>query len=221
MTDYALPCLLDLLPPGECELLRARGRRSAYRDGETIHERGDAYAGMGIVISGAVKLVRQLDDGRQVVLATVNPGQHYGDNNALQNRRRSHHAVSIGPSLVDHYPPDEFLRLLDNPQIVRALYTVAVHRLSQALEVVDDVRSLTPEARLIKLLGVMRTSAGGDSRLPCLQDDLAGLLGVSSMTVAKSLKALKRQGLIETGYRAIAICDVPRFNALLAEIQES
>jgi hypothetical protein len=43
------------------------------------------------------------------------------------------------------------------------------------------------------------------------------MLGTSTMTLSKCLAALKRQGLIETGYRVLRIPDPPRLRSWLAD----
>ncbi len=83
MTDYALPSVVDLLAPGDLATLRSLGRRKTYADGTIIHQRGDSDASMGIVVEGVVKLYRQLSNGQQLLMVTVNPGQHYADNHAF------------------------------------------------------------------------------------------------------------------------------------------
>ncbi len=216
MTDYAAPGLLGLLGQEDRAVLAALGKRRTFADGELIHVRGDPDAAMGVVIEGAVKLVRQLRDGRELLMVTVNPGQHYADTNSFDNNPRTHHGFAIGETIVDYYPHKIFLQLLEQPGIVRALYRVSAFRLAQAVDMLDDIRAVPPEVRLAKMLAVMRASAGGKGRIACRQDELASLLGVSAMTLAKALKTLRTEGLIETGYRSIAIVDPERFDAWLA-----
>ena len=216
MTDYAAPGLLSLLGPQDREVLAALGLRRTFADGELVQERGDPDAAMGVVIEGAIKLVRQLRDGRQLMMVTVNPGQHYADLNTFENNPRTHHAFAIGETVIDYYPHRIFLQLLEHPGIVRALYRISSFRLAQAIDMLDDIRAVPPEVRLAKMLAVMRASAGGATRIDCLQDELASLLGVSAMTMAKALKALRTAGLIETGYRSISIVEPMRFDAWLA-----
>jgi CRP/FNR family transcriptional regulator, cyclic AMP receptor protein len=217
MTDYAMPSLADLLAPEDREFLVKLGTRHSFADGAVIHRRGDPEAAMGVVVLGKVKVLRNAGDGRQVLMLTVNTGQHYADHNALQNNRRTHTALAEGETIVDFYPHAQFMQLLDHPGILRALYIVGTLRLGQAVDLFDDIRSLPPEVRLAKILTVMRESAGGASRLDCIQEELASLLGVSAMTLSKSLKLLKGQQLIDTGYRTVTILDHQRFDLWLAE----
>ncbi len=217
MTDYAAPGLVTLLTPADRDVLTTLGQRKSFADGELIHARGDPDAAMGVVIEGAIKLVRQLSDGRQLLVVTVNPGQHYADTNTFKNNPRTHHALAVGATVVDYYPHKVFMQLLEFPGIIRALYQISSFRLAQAIDMLDDIRAIPPEVRLGKMLAVMRVSADGDCRIESRQDELANLLGVSAMTLAKALKSLRVKGLIETGYRTITIVDPARFDAWLAE----
>lgn len=62
----------------------------------------------------------------------------------------------------------------------------------------------------------MREEAGSD-RIVCLQEDLASLVGVSTVTLAKCLAALKREGLLLTGYRHVTLTDPDRLAAWMAK----
>jgi CRP-like cAMP-binding protein len=217
MTDYALPSLSKFLVPEDQALLASLGQRQSYADGDVIQKRGDPNAAMAVVIQGAVKLMRVTSDGRQVMMMMASVGQHYADNTVINNALRTHHAIAVGETIIDHYPRDIYLQLLEHPGIVKALYLTTSARLTRAIELFDDIRCLPPEVRLAKVLFAMRQSAGGANRLECAQDELASLLGISAMTLSKSLKVLKMQGLIDTGYRTVTILDHGRFNDWLAE----
>jgi CRP/FNR family transcriptional regulator, cyclic AMP receptor protein len=217
MTDYALPSVVDLLAPGDLATLRSLGRRKTYADGTIIHQRGDSDAAMGIVVEGVVKLYRQLSNGQQLLMVTVNPGQHYADNHAFGSSRRTHHGMAVGETTVDHYPQAAFLKLMSHPGITRAFYRVTALRLGHAIEILDDIRSLPPEVRLAKMIAVMHRSAGEPDRIECLQEELANLLGVSTMTLAKAIKSLRCEGLVKTGYRYVSIPDPARLDAWVEE----
>jgi CRP/FNR family transcriptional regulator, cyclic AMP receptor protein len=217
MTDYALPSLVELLSPDERLVLESLGNRQTYADGSVIHNRGDPDAAMGVVVKGVVKILRETSDGQQLLMLTVNVGQNYADHNALNKARRTHQAVAAGNTVVDFYPHKQFLQLLEHPGILRALYKVTTLRLGQAVELFDDIRGLTPEVRLAKMLASLRASAGGVSRIGCVQEELASLLGVSAMTLSKALKVLKADRLIDTGYRTVTILDHQRFDSWLEQ----
>lgn len=115
--------------------------------------------------------------------------------------------------MIDHLDQDAFDQLLEHPAIIRALYLVASFRLCVALDLLDDMRLLTPDVRLAKLIMRMHHASGGSLRLEFLQEDFAGMLGVSTVTLAKSLRQLENHGLVEAGYRHVRVSDPGRLAA--------
>lgn len=220
MTDFALPSLVDLLAPDERAVLVSLGRRAGYRDGSVVHQRGDMGFEMGVVVAGQIKLVRQTHDGRQFLLATIMPGQHFADLQGLERIPRTHTGIAVGETVIDHYPPAAMAQLCGHAGILRALYYVSLKRLDQALEVLSDVLILAPEVRLAKLLYVMGKSANWPSQVACSHEELASLLGVSAMTLAKAFRVLRHEGLVETGYRRVLVADWPRIDAWVARKSE-
>lgn len=213
MSDFGVPSLLEQLSAEEIEVLSSLARRQTYADGEMIHEEGDTAQGMGVVIAGQVKLVKQQTSGNLLLETSVNPGQSYGDVTLVATGRRTHGAMARGETVVDHFSPQAFETLLDHPGILRALYRIVTYRLTHAVEMLDDMRALPAEGRLGKLLARMIDDDADSGRIECLQEDLANILGVSTMTIAKALSALRRQGLVTTGYRQILVPDAARLRA--------
>jgi len=209
--------LLQLLDGAARAWLAAKGQRRSYVDGELIHNRGDLAPSMGIVISGQVQLCRIRADGANRFVSVVQPGQHYGDIIMFGRRKRTHDAVALGETTVDHYDRTAFTALLGNADVVRALYHVTALRLNGSLAMSDDLRGLPREVHLAKLLLHQWRQGGGLAVIPCTQEDLAGLLGTSVMSMSKYLAALKREGLIETGYRQVVLNDPQRLKQWVRE----
>jgi CRP-like cAMP-binding protein len=216
MPDLAGPSLLAILSSPDREWLAKQGRRRAFADGAVVHERGDPDPEMAIVISGKVRLVRLRYNGQEGMMTSVGPGQHFADVLMFGRRTRTHRGIAVGATELDLYDQAAFDRILERPQIVHALYRVTAARLLGAIAMLDDVRSLAPEAHLAKLLLHLQGRSTGEW-IACVQDDLAGLLGVTTMTVAKSLRVLREDGLIETGYRRVKVLDPARLRAWLTE----
>jgi CRP-like cAMP-binding protein len=206
-----------MLSPDEKALIASRATRQKYRDGEIIHERGDRQPAVGIVISGRIKLTYPCRDGQETFSGLIHTGQNYGDATAIRGHERAHRAIAIGETVVDHLDRNAFDQLLEYAGIVRALYQVASFRLTVTLDLLDDMRLLSPEVRLAKLIARMHGAAGGSDRLEFLQEDFAGMLGISSVTLAKSLRQLERRGLVEAGYRHIRVSDPSRLAAWVRE----
>ena len=214
--EWGLPRLLELLTPEEVAIVAAAATRRKYRDGELVHDRGDACETIGVVVSGKVKLVYPSRDGHEIFSGLIHPGQNYGDALYIYRQRRTHRVVAVGETVIDHLNGAAFTRLLDHPGIVRALYQVSCFRLSVTLDMLDDMRVLRPAPRLAKLILRMHRASRA-VRLEFPQEDFASILGVSSVTLAKSLRQLEEEGLIETGYRHIVLNDPARLEAWVKE----
>lgn len=221
MSVSSVPRLSELLPPAEWALVKSLAIRRKYRDGELIHERGDRDNSVGIVIAGRVKLINPRSDGLEVFSGLIHTGQNYGDAALLHGQVRQHRAVAIGETTIDHLESAVFNRLLDNAAIARAFYIVASFRLSVSLALLDDMRTLAPEVRLARLIIRMHQAAGDCDRLDFLQEEFAGMLGISTVTLAKALRQLTRHGFIATGYRHIRIIDPGKLAAWLQKDEEN
>lgn len=213
MVDLSGPSLYDLIGPSTREWMTGLARRRDYRDGITVHVRGDPDPTMDVVILGKIRLSRFRSNGSQSFVSMIQSGQHFADILLLSGFPRSHTAIAVGPVTIDHFDSAAFVKLLDCDEVLRALYTIAGHRLAAAISMVDDLRTLPRTAHLAKLLLGQSARAGSDGVVGVVQEDLAAIIGVSAMTLAKSLAVLKREGLVETRYRQIRIPD----RALLAK----
>jgi CRP/FNR family transcriptional regulator, cyclic AMP receptor protein len=209
----SVPRLTELLSESDQELVRSHAARRTYRNGQVIHEAGDPGDSIGVVVSGQIKLINSSRDGSEVFSGLIHTGQNFGDAGLLHGEARRHRAVAIGETVVDHIGDKAFETLLGNPAISRAFYVIAAFRLSVCLGLLDDMRTLSPEVRLARLLLRMHGAAGGTERLEFLQEDFAGMLGVSTVTLGKALRMLAREGLVASGYRHVRITDADRLAA--------
>jgi CRP/FNR family transcriptional regulator, cyclic AMP receptor protein len=213
LVNLSGPVLLDLLSPATREWMAALARRRDYADGELVHVRGDRNPSMDVVIAGRIRLERLRRDGSQSFISMIGPGQHVADVLMLGGEPRTHNAVASGAVTIDHYDLAAFEQLIARSEVLLALYRVAGFRLNAALAMVDDLRTLSREAHLLLTL---TAQGSGSTSVGVVQEDLGAILGVSAMTVAKSLALLKREGLIETGYREIRVPDRDRLKQWLA-----
>jgi CRP-like cAMP-binding protein len=216
LVNLSGPILLDLLSPATREWMAALGKRRDYSDGELVHVRGDRNPSMDVVVAGRIRLERLRRDGSQSFVSMIGPGQHVADVLMLGGEPRTHNAVANGAVTIDHYDLESFEQLIARPEILLALYRVAGFRLNAAIAMVDDLRTLSREAHLAKLLLTLTSKTSAGDAVGVVQEDLAAILGVSAMTLAKSLTLLKREGLIETGYREIRVPDRSKLKQWLA-----
>ena len=213
------PGILALLDQGERAQIAALAQRQNYRDQEVIHERGDLGACLSIVIEGNVSLYRIMNDGSIIFASTVGCGHNYADSASIAGSSRTHRAVAHGKTVVDHFDKTAFEEIVEHhPNVVRALYHIASHRLNMAIEMLDDARILPTRVRLAKTLLRLETDSPTPGFVSGKQEQLAQMLGLSTVSIVQNLKRLAAEDLIETGYREIRIPDVDRLQRWAKEV---
>lgn len=216
MISLAGPILLDCLSPVARSMLAELGQRRQFSDQELIHSAGDpAY--MAIVIEGAVRLCRIRANGAQTLATMVTKGQNVGDLQLFsESQVKTHDAFAVGDTVLDIYDAKTFQRVLEIPEVMIGLYRMVALRLMETMEMNDDLRSLPREVHLAKMLLTMHGRAPDPSAMQCLQEDLASVLGITTMTVSKCLATLKQHGFIETGYRWVRVTRPDAMRAWIA-----
>jgi CRP/FNR family transcriptional regulator, cyclic AMP receptor protein len=218
MTDAlaAVPLFGGLDADGLANLLRGmRVRR--FRRGETVFHVGDPGDALFIVMSGTIKITLPADTGDEAILATLRPGDFFGELALLDGAPRSATAVAIEPTETTILPRDRFRELIANEPVMRdtVLATLAaeVRRLTHHVE---ELHFLDITGRLASRLARMANETGasqlpdGTIRLPgpLTQGDLAAMIGCTRQSVNKLLGMFTDDGLIRLERDRIVVLDL-------------
>lgn len=218
LANFGLPPLAGLLSQEDLAQFRAVATRARFEDGQFIHTRGDPAPRVGLIVDGAVRLVRRRADGRIATLVSWGPGHHYGLESTLFGDSRTHDAVAIGPTVVDLVDKPSLEDLLDRrPTILRALFEITCRRNIGLTEVYDDLRLQPPAVRLAKLLLLAGRSSRQPDRIDCSQEDLAQTLALSTVTIGQLLRTLAADGYLQTGYRSISVLKPAALQSWIAD----
>jgi CRP/FNR family transcriptional regulator, cyclic AMP receptor protein len=218
MTDAlaAVPLFAGLDKEGLDGLVRGmRVRR--FRRGETVFHLGDPGDALFIVMSGSIKITLPADTGDEAILATLRPGDFFGELALLDGAPRSATAVAIEASETYVLARDRFRELISTEPVMReaVLATLAaeVRRLTRHVE---ELHFLDITGRLASRLARMTAESGamplegGAVRLagPLTQGDLAAMIGCTRQSVNKLLGMFTDEGLIRLEKDRIVVLDV-------------
>ena len=179
-----------------------------YSDGQLVHSRGDAKPGLSIVKEGGAYVGVNGLDGMFVMVASLGPGECFGEFTLFTELPRTHDISSIGESKIYQLSKAKFDTLYEKyPCISRALLRTTLSRTHILLERLDAIRRLPILERTAKTLFSMSHGLGASNQLRNTQVDLADTLGVTRVSLGKALKQLSHIGLIEIGYGKITIVD--------------
>jgi CRP/FNR family cyclic AMP-dependent transcriptional regulator len=200
--------------------LAGQMRRRRFRRGEVIFHQDDIGDSLQVVVSGGVKIVLPSQEGDEAIIASLHPGEFFGELALLDGAPRSTTATALDATETLALPRDRFLSLLDDdPRIVRALLHALAEELRRLTGHVEDLHFLDLAGRLsIRLVRLARDAnpdASGRAELdwPFTQSDLAAMIGGTRQSVNKLLSGLVEDGLILIERDTLVITDLAALEA--------
>lgn len=202
--------LADVLPVSELndaqlsELLAQAKLRRFERD-EVIYHRGDPARDLHVVVEGAIKLIREDVEGREVLLWVLERGGVLGQQ-AIFGRSRPTTAIATTDAVTIQLLGETCARMLErNPRILYRAFEMFERRVEKLTQALEDVMLLDVPGRLAKYL---LDSGGGEAEphaLTLTQDELAAAVGSTRVTVNKVLADFEHRGLIRVARRHIDV----------------
>jgi CRP-like cAMP-binding protein len=102
------------LSPESRKLLAQVCSPVAVQKGEHLFFEGQKGKSVFLLVSGAIQLVKTSDDGREVVIRTVRPGELFAEVILFEKDSYPATAMAVGASTLCSLPRSEFLRLLED-----------------------------------------------------------------------------------------------------------
>jgi CRP/FNR family cyclic AMP-dependent transcriptional regulator len=197
----ALPLDMRALMVRQADLLR-------LQPGEMLFRQGDPPSNLYALVSGEIKTSSLREDGREAILAVLEPGIWFGEISLIDGQPRTHDATAIGPVEVLQLPQAVFDTLMQQAVFARAIAALLAGRIRLLYGIVEDATLRSTRARIARrLLLLARGDTGGVAqlRVPVSQEALAMMLGISRQTLSKQLRLLADEGVIALGYGYIEV----------------
>lgn len=188
--------------------------------GVTVVDQGDPADHVFKVVSGALRVVRLLSDGRRSVINFLLPGDFFG---LAENGTYTHSLEVLSDASFVRYPKGQLREVLDNdPAAGRRFFNLMCEQLSAAEERQLTLCRKNAVERIASFLLTMaersnaqRESAGTTVRLPMNRADIADYLGLTIETVSRVLTQLREQQIIEVPTASqIILCNLDRLTAI-------
>ena len=211
-----VPLFAGLDEEGLTSLVRGmRVRR--FRRGETVFHVGDPGDALFVLISGSIKITLPADTGDEAILATLRPGDFFGELALLDGAPRSATAVAIEPTETYILGRDRFRELISSEPVMReAVLATLATELRRLTHHVEELHFLDITGRLASRLARMAGESGasrlGDGTIrlagPLTQGDLAAMIGCTRQSVNKLLGMFTDDGLIRLERDRILVLDL-------------
>jgi CRP/FNR family cyclic AMP-dependent transcriptional regulator len=216
----AIP-FFDGLDPDALERLAASMRSRRFRRGEVIFHIGDPGDALFVIVSGEVKISLPSETGDEAILATLRPGDVFGELALLDGAPRSASASALMPTETVILPRDRFRELIATETGVRdALLASIAGELRRLTTHVEELHFLDITGRLAARLVRLAQESGtpladGSLRLRTnlTQADLAAMVGCTRQSVNKLLGQFTDDGLLRLERDGIVVTDLEGLSA--------
>lgn len=189
-------------------------RMVSYRKNEPIYLPGDMSEIVYLLKKGRVKISKISQEGREVTLSILEPGEIFGEVEALNVVPRESMVQALEPVLVCEIQRQDFDRYIQTyPEVGGKIIKLMGGRLRQLETRVGDLVFKSAPARLASLLLELSETMGNcENGSTLLQvrlthQNLANLIGTSRETVSTLMGQFGHNGLLAQEHRYIRILD--------------
>jgi CRP/FNR family transcriptional regulator, cyclic AMP receptor protein len=205
------------LEEGELERFSQVAVPRTFPAGTRVFHEGDDSDACYIVKEGSFRVTREHSDGRAITLATLGPGEIFGELAMLDGDQRSASAEALTEGELLALPANDVRALLArHPEISLKLVAGLVRRLRAANVRLSRQSFQTVPSRVAGILAQLSREAqdnGGDSdpteevTINMNQTDLAQLAGTSRESVSRFLAELERAGVVRSGRGRVTVLE--------------
>jgi len=217
----ALPGFAGVSPAG-VEALVALAAPRPLRPGERLLAAGEPAGELYIVLDGRLKMSRELENGRSVLLALFGPGEAVGVAAALSGGPADAAVEALEPSLCLAVPRERLLAAFAaRPELIAELLPPLTRQFVECRNCIVETIHLRVERRFAALLlkladSTGRPEAGGTLvPIPLSRQELADMTGTAIETAIRVMSRWHQQGALETRADGFLLRDRAALEAIL------
>lgn len=197
-------------------------RTQCYQRKEFVLHKGSSGEDLLFLIQGRLQVVDITEDGREVGLHFISPGDYFGELAIIDDQPRSAAIVASSASEVAFLPKSHALHLFyHSPSVIQKLLKSMAQTIRRASSFRSMLGSNAYQRVYMLLASYMQQSAAGLVAIENLptQQELAIMANTSRETVSRALNELIEKGIIEKDLRRLIIRnpDALRLSALSSE----
>ena len=189
-------------------------RQHVVPAGELLFLQGDPGHTCHIIEQGKVRVFVLGEDGRELSVRILGPGEIIGEMALFDDQPRSASVEAMEETYTLELHHDVFIQYVrDHPSLALNLLSGLSERLRKVTTDAEELASLTVSERLMRRLQRLAEWAGapttGGTRitLPLTQEELATMVGTSRESINRALVRLRREGKVELRNGWIVLAD--------------
>jgi len=187
--------------------------------GTTIFKEGESGREMYVIQSGKINITKSMRDTEKV-LATLGPGDFFGEMSILNNKPRSANAVVLEDAKVLEVEPKMFENMIrNNVEIAIRIIKMLAKRLQDADDQIANLMLKDANSRVVHTIARLAETEGspadGGTRINIGVDALAAKTGLDASQVEKVLDKLVGAKLLARQGDSMVVGDVDKLRKYL------
>lgn len=184
------------------QIFESLGTVRSFSKGEIIYRQGDLAKTFCYLKKGKVSVFMTSIDGMEKTLNTASKGELLGEGAFFDKKPRVSSARAVTNCEVVMIDEQTLTNLFaKHPKLAFELLEILSNRIRLLSSQLDSMTFLQADARIARLL----LQSEKDGRVSLTHEEIASAVGVSRVTVSKTLGKFSANGYISTAYRKIII----------------
>ena len=210
--------MMQVLSPEEIKILDSMATMRDVTKNQVLYFSEDSANSVYLLKKGKVKISKVSNDGKEVILAILGPGEVFGELSITGQEKREEIAEVTEDAVICKVDVQDFESMMEhNPKFNLQVIKLIGFRLRKIQNRLENVIFKTSEQRVRGLIKEMvmdfgREIAGEDNQrvveLRLTQEDMAKLTATSRQTVTTVFSDLEKKGIIKYDRRRIFVRDM-------------
>ncbi len=207
MTLKAVPFFTQLSDL-ELDIVRAVAVEKSYPKSAVVLTEGEMGDSLYMIQSGKVKVFIGDEDGREIILKILGPGDFFGEMSMIDKQPRSASVTTLEPAtfhILSHNAFEECVHRA--PKIANVVMRILAQRVREADRKIGTLALMDVYGRVASTLLELAVYNNGKLMVgeKLSQQDLANMVGASREMVNRILKDLSDRGFIAVESKSITI----------------
>src|SRR5688572_4208236 len=207
MAIKAVP-LFTQLSDRELDVIRAVASGKTYQRNAVVLTEGEMGDSLYMIQSGKVKVVIGDEEGREIILKILGPGDFFGEMSMIDKEPRSASVTTLEPATFLILTHAAFERCVEQaPRIAKVVMQILAQRVREADRKIGTLALMDVYGRVASTLLELAVVTNGKLVVgeKLSQQDLANMVGASREMVNRILKDLVERGFISIESKNITI----------------
>lgn len=199
--------LFQGLPKDEMEQLEKSCTINSYQKNMLVIRMGEESTSLYIILEGKVRIFRGDAEGKELTVATLGPGDCFGELAALVETPRSANVETLTSCKLGAVAKADFLECMShNPDIALRIISLLIDRLHATTDDVSSIALLDVYGRVVRVLEKHAMEEDGKRIMEGFSHrDIATMIGSSREMVSRIFRDLRAGGYVSTHGSTIVI----------------